>query len=305
MSGDLTGEAIAAREPIDPRVRRLLTVAGVALLSFAILYLLAIRTDLGQRADEAALTGSRDAPTSARDAAGHLLGVVSIGSLLAAVAVLSGLAYLRRRPGLLLVPVAVVGASVIAAEILKHFLLTRPGLVLDPAISGNSFPSGHTTVAVSIGLAAVLISPPRLRFAVGCGAAVLSAIAGVFVVTAEWHRPSDPIGSFLLSLAVASVAMATLTVWRPALATRVHEIGPERDGGARRLELAAMLGGVAVFGGSLVLASLRYGPDVDWNRFHAAFLLSAAAIVVAAGVTVATLLRALEVRRPSRRGGLG
>jgi membrane-associated phospholipid phosphatase len=276
-------------------VRRLLVVSALALLAFLAVYLLAVQTEVGQRADEAALTGGRDAPARAQDAADRFLRVISFGSLLAAIVVLSGLAWLRRRPGLLLVPAAVIGTSLVATELFKHLLLERPDLVPDPRQFGNSYPSGHTTVMISIGMAAVLIAAPRLRLAVAFVAATLAAAVGVFVVTADWHRPSDPIGSYLLTLSVAAATMAALRAWRPGHATRTDPV-PGRAGGvaAARLELAALLAGAAVFVGAGVIASLRYGAEVDWNRLHVAYLLSSAAIVAAAGLCVAALLRALQ-----------
>jgi hypothetical protein len=54
-----------------------------------------------------------------------------------------------------------------------------------------------------------------------------------------------------------------------------------------------------LFIGALAFASLRYGPDLDWNRFQAAYLLSSGAIVAAAALTVGSLLRALR-RLPAR-----
>lgn len=225
--------------------------------------------------------------------------MVSIGSLLAATGVLSVLAWLRRRPGLLLVPAAVIGCSLLATELLKHVILVRPELIADPRGIGNSYPSGHTTVAVAIGMAAVLVAGPRLRGMVGLLAAAAAAAAGVFVVTADWHRPSDPIGSYLLTLAVASACMAALRAWRPAQSTGVHAIDPPgaRPAAipARRLEIVAVLAGVAVFVGAVLFASLRYGAEIDWTRLHAAYLLSSATIVTAAGLCVAALLRALQV----------
>ena len=272
--------------------RNLLLLSAAALVAFLVVYLLAVQTELGQRADEAALTGSQQAPERAQDAADKLLKVVSIGSLLAATAFLSALAWLRRRPGLLLIPAAVIGLSLIATEAFKLVIFERPDLVVDPGLVGNSYPSGHTTVAVAIGLAAVLIAPPRLRTPVAFGAASVAALAGVFVVTADWHRPSDPIGSYLLTLSVAAACMAALRLWLPARATRSHGL-PQARADAARLELTAMFAGAALFVGALILASLRYGAEVDWNRFHAAFLLGSAVTVVTAGVVTAALLRAL------------
>jgi hypothetical protein len=283
--------------PADPGVRRLLGVSMVALVGFFVVYALAVGTELGQRADEAALAGGTEAPRAAQEAADRLLRVVSVGSLLAAIIVLSAIAWLRRRPGLLLIPVAVIGASLVATEIFKHVILERPDMGLDRRGFGNSYPSGHTTVAVSIGMAAVLIAGSRWRGAVAFAAAALAAGAGVFVVTAEWHRPSDSIGSYLLTLAVAAACMALLRAWRPAHITIEHRLarpGAPAGRSAAGLEAAAVLAGIAVFAGAIVLASVRYGAEVDWTSLHAAYLLATAAIVTVAGLCVAALLRALE-----------
>ena len=76
--------------------------------------------------------------------------------------------------------------------------------MIDSRLAGNSYPSGHATVVVEHRpRLRSLIAPPRLRTPVGpSGAASVAAAAGVFVVTADWHRPSDAIGSYLLTLAV-------------------------------------------------------------------------------------------------------
>lgn len=287
--------------PAWASARGLILLSALAFGAFVVVWLLAAQTEIGQRIDQAALEGGRQAPETAQDAADRLLRVVSIGSLLAATAVLSALAWLRRRPGLLLIPVAVIGLSLLATEAFKLVIFERPDLISDPKLRANSYPSGHTTVAVGIGLAAVLVAPPSLRTAMGFAAAGLAAVAGVFVVTADWHRPSDPIGSYLLTLSVAAACMAALRLWHPGGRTMAHRTVRARDG-ALRLELTAMLAGAALFVGALVIASLRYGAEVDWNRFHAAFLLAAAVIVVFAGIAVAALLRALEPGIGAGRG---
>lgn len=285
----------------DAGAQRLLALAGLALFAFFALYVLAVQTEFGQRADEAALVGGRGAPDEADDAADNLLKLVSVGSLAATTAVLSGLAWLRRRPGLVLIPAAVIGISLLATEAFKLVILSRPDLGVQTDLEQNSFPSGHATIAVGIALAAVLISPPRLRWPVALGAVALAGLGGVFVVTANWHRPSDPIASFLLTLAVAALSVAALRIWH---VWREGEPEPHHREGtaagahfAARLELLALMAGAALFVGSLVVASLRYGADVEWNRFHLAFLLASGAIVFAAGLTVGALLRAL--RRPA------
>lgn len=293
-----------------PEVRRLLLVAAAAFTIFVVVWVLAVGTELGQKADDAALTGGRSAPDTAQSAADELLRFVSVGSLVAATAVLSALAWLRRRPGLLLVPAAVVGLSLIATELFKLVIFERPDLIVDSNHPENSYPSGHTTVAISIGLAAIIVAPERLRGAVGVAAALLAGAGGVFVVTADWHRPSDPIGSFTLTLAVAALVVAVLRMRTQARAggpaeTRQSPDGGERRPHAARVEITTLMAGAALFVGSGVIASLRYGSEVDWNRFHAAFLVAAVVIVVAAGLTVGALLRGLASPEPRHDDDLG
>lgn len=284
-----------AEVALTPRVVRLTVLSALALVAFFGVYLFAVQTELGQRGDEAALTGVDQVPERAQDAASRLLRTVSIGSLLIATGVLTGIALLRRRPALLLLPAAIIGVSLVATEVFKLWLFERPDLVIDSRIAENSYPSGHATVFASIGLAFVVVAPPRLRSWAGLLALGLAAAAGVFTVTADWHRPSDAIGSYLLTLAVTAALLALLYSRAPGVArSELPAVPPGRSATiARRIETAGALVAIGLFVGALVFASLRYGPEVDWNRFHAAYLLSSAVIVAVAGLVVGSLLRAL------------
>src|SRR4051794_28619047 len=129
---------------------RPLAVALVALVAFFAIYGVAVRTEIGQHADEAALAGGRSAPERAESGADRLLRFVSIGSLAAAVLAMGALAWRRRRPWLIVLPAAIVGTSVLAAELFK-LVLSRPDLFPN-SLEGNSYPSGHTAIATSLGL---------------------------------------------------------------------------------------------------------------------------------------------------------
>jgi membrane-associated phospholipid phosphatase len=277
-----------------------LATALVALVVFFGIYGLAVRTEVGQHADEAALVGGRSAPARAQSGANRLLRFISVGSLVAAVLALGALAWLWRRPWLIALPAAIVAVSLLATEAFKLVIFHRPDL-WPSALNGNSYPSGHTTIATSLGLSAVLIAPTRWRGWVAVVAALFAAGVGILVVTADWHRPSDPLGSYALCLAIASGLVAALQRWGP------QELAAGRLGGrappsatvlARRLEAAAMATGVLLFIGAVLLAALRYGPAVAWNKPHAAFLGAVVAILVAAGITVAAMLRTLPDPAP-------
>lgn len=289
---------------VDPGVGagrpRVLALALGAALVFVLLYLFAVQTELGQRIDDAALRGSERAPERAQDGSEALLRTISIGSLAFAVVTLGGLASLRRRPLLIVLPALVVGASLGATEVLKDWILPRPGLVDPVTLPENSYPSGHTTIGISLALAAVLVTAPALRAHAGLLAAGFAAMMGVLVVTASWHRPSDSIGSYALSVAITAAITAALYQRAPEAAgsgrTAPRVRGPGPFGG--RIELAALGAGGLLFAGAILLASLRYGPDANWTRPDAAFLGSAAGITAAAGVAVGVFIRALSPPGP-------
>jgi membrane-associated phospholipid phosphatase len=276
-----------------------LAVALVALVAFFAIYGIAVRTEVGQRADEAALVGGHVTPPRAQSGANRLLRFVSVGSLAAAVIALGALAWLWRRPWLIALPAAVVGLCLLATELFKLVILSRPDL-WPSTLDGNSYPSGHTAIAAALGLSAVLIAPDRRRALVAVAAAIFAGGVGILVVTADWHRPSDPLGSYALCLAISAAIVALLQAWEPGDVAAVTSVEgrapPSATAVARRLEVTAFGAGILLFVAAVLIAALRYGPEVAWNRPHAAFLGSVAAILVAAGITVAALLRVLPDR---------
>jgi membrane-associated phospholipid phosphatase len=272
----------------------------VALAVFFGVYGIAVHTEAGQHADEAALVGGRSAPERAQSGASRLLRFISVGSLVAAVLALGALAWMWRRPWLIALPAAVVGVSLLTTEAFKLVIFHRPDL-WPSTLSGNSYPSGHTTIATSLGLSAVLIAPTRWRGWVAFAAALFAGGVGILVVTADWHRPSDPLGSYALCLAIAAGLVAVLQRRGPRelAAGRVEDTAPPTSTVlARRLEAAAIATGALLFVGAVVIAALRYGPDVAWNKPHAAFLGAVVGILVAAGVTIGAMLRTLPETTP-------
>ena len=80
---------------------------------------------------------------------------------------------------------------------------SSPSLIFD-----NSYPSGHTTVGMSVAVAAMLVVPRRLLLPTALGAGLFGSAFGVAVVAAGWHRPSDAVGAFLVVIAVAAACAA-------------------------------------------------------------------------------------------------
>jgi len=189
--------------------RLLPALAGMCVLGFAATFLIALHTSEGLH-DDAALyrhvSGNAALPVKA---AGYraLVGI-DVGSVAVATLLLAGVALMRRRAERALAAVAVVVASVVSAEALKHGLPHLGGAIPAGRIPG--FPSGHTSIAVSLGLALVLAAPPVLRPAAALVGAAYGAGIGLAVIVLGWHYPSDVVGAFFLCGFWAAVVGALL-----------------------------------------------------------------------------------------------
>lgn len=166
-----------------------------------------VRSERGQLLDTIALAGNRIGQDEVDGLANTVLNAVSVASLAIATVVIAVIALARGRVLLTLVVTLFVVAANVTSQIFKWGLY-RPNFGVDPErlSAGNSFPSGHATVAMSVAIALVLVLPPKAR---GVGAvlgAVYAGVAGVATMSLGWHRPSDVVGSVLIAGAWAAVA---------------------------------------------------------------------------------------------------
>lgn len=190
-----------------------------------VVYVLMVRTHWGQELDERTLLGGEVISQLRASQADRFLRIVSGGTLLLAVALVAIVAFLRGRPRMALIAAASVGAAVLTTEVLKLIVLERPDIVPSGLTgTGNSYPSGHTTVGMSVCLAALLVVPARLRIPTALGAGAVGAAFGVAVVAAGWHRPSDAVGAYFVCLSVGALAAIAIRRW------------PDRDPGNRGRE---------------------------------------------------------------------
>ena len=170
-----------------PSSRRLLqALAVIAAAMVALVYVFAVRTRSGQRLDATALQGRRTLDPRAVHAAARLLTTIDVASLVLIGGAIVIVALVRSRPRLALGAGTIIVGSILTSEMLKHVVLTRPELGITDALRTHaSYPSGHTTVAMSLGIAAMLVAPRRWRTVVGViGVAYASAI-GVAVVCVQ------------------------------------------------------------------------------------------------------------------------
>lgn len=268
----------------------LLKLAGAAAALLVVVYILAVHTRWGQRLDATALRGTSTLRPRTIEAASQLLDTISIASLVLVGGLIVLIALARRRPFLSLGAAVVIAGACITSELLKHVFLNRPDLGITDVLGHRaSFPSGHTTVAFSLAMAALLVAPSRYRSVVGIAGSLYAIGIGVAVVATGNHRPSDPIGAVLVVTAwVATVAAALQTV----------SVGTPRDKDDRRVSPALALGGAALLAFSfigLVATSLAIKVDrLGTIELSGAFAGACAAFTGAVLVALASLLWCLR-----------
>ncbi len=194
----------------------MLGVLAAALV--AAVWLGTTQTLAGQQIADMILYGRVAADPAVLGVANDALTAVSLVLATTAALGLIILAFIRGGLGLATAVVGIVGGANLTAQGLK-MVLDRPNLLGDIAYApGNSFPSGHVTIAASLGLACVLVMPRRVRTAVAVAAAAVVATVGVSTMIAGWHRLADVEGAILISLAWASLVTAILVLaqgWMP------------------------------------------------------------------------------------------
>lgn len=207
---------------MDQRQRRsvlLLTLLAVGCgLAFWLLYAVTVRTSYGRLFADASLRGAVRTSSDQGGLADQALDVVTVASLLAALALVAVIALLRLRRGLGLAAVVVLVGSNLSAQLLKEFLLERPDLgLLESAPSTlNSLPSGHSAAAFSVGVALLIVVPPRTREVVAAIGAAYACVVAVSTMAAGWHRAADSAAAFLLVGLWASVALAAVVAYDAA-----------------------------------------------------------------------------------------
>ncbi|QGH70882.1 phosphatase PAP2 family protein [Pseudactinotalea sp. HY158] len=192
---DVTSPTRGFPTRLDFLVRPLLAT-GVLLLGLWATWFLFLRSELGQVVDDLTLTG-RGEPGLPDALTRPVLGVVSAPYIIAAGVVIVGIALLQRRYALAVAAAALYIGSNVTTQLIKG-LLDRPdyGAVL---AYGNSWPSGHTTVAAAIAVCVLLVVPARGRGPVALVGTLYMVLTGWGTVVAGWHRPADVIGAFMVA----------------------------------------------------------------------------------------------------------
>ncbi|MGV2918691.1 phosphatase PAP2 family protein [Streptomyces alfalfae] len=185
-------------------------------LGFLTVYLLAVCTPWGQRAENAlfdlGIQGGEEAwiyPLSGSAYGSTPIPPMELSAkptVMAGLAVIVVLTLVRRcwRQGFAALGVVVLAIG--AKEAFKSSV-PRPDLVGAPEnLLDQGFPSGHTVIPAALTLAAVLVASPRVRPYVATAGVLWLACIAAATATMGGHRPSEVLGATLLACACYGLA---------------------------------------------------------------------------------------------------
>ncbi|MFJ9567501.1 phosphatase PAP2 family protein [Streptomyces fuscichromogenes] len=185
-------------------------------LGFLTVYLLAICTPWGQRAENALFDlgkqGGEEAwiyPLSGAAYGSTPLPPMELSAkptLMVGLAVIVVLTLVRRcwRQGCAALGIVILTTA--GKEVLKS-IMPRPDLVGAPEnLLDQGFPSGHTAIPAALTLAAVLVVSPRIRPYVATAGVLWLACIAAASATMGGHRPSEVLGATLLACAFYGLA---------------------------------------------------------------------------------------------------
>jgi membrane-associated phospholipid phosphatase len=271
--------APAPAPPAPARGAVALAVAAVVVgaATVAGLYVGFVRTRTGQRLDQSAFLHVHADSGLTTDITG-VLDDATIGIAVTALVVGMAVALVRGHLAGAIAAAVLVGGSNVTTQVLKHGWLTRPDLGYEWT---NSLPSGHTTVALSVVMAMLLVLPGRLRSLLVLGGCVGANLVGVGVVVGGWHRPSDVLAAAGVCLAWAGlVSLGLLWTGGPAA-------------GAAPAPCATRGSAVAAFAGAAVVVVLAVGArpdDPDVLLFEQVAIVAALALGTALCLALAARL---------------
>jgi membrane-associated phospholipid phosphatase len=216
---------------------------------------------------------------------------------------LIALALARSRPRVALAVVVLVGLTSVSSQLLKA-LLAYPRYDLEgTGVGPSAFPSGHSTAAMTLAIAGVLVAPRKLRPLAAFVGVGFALAVGFSVIALGWHFPSDVAGGFLLAtgwgLVIASALRAAAARW-PEGTGRSRGAVMLREGVDRVAAVGLFAAAIVGLGlAALVTATLlltRLSDLVDYADRHTAFVVVAAALGASAVGLLGVVTLALRRR---------
>jgi membrane-associated phospholipid phosphatase len=196
----------------------------------------------------------------------------------------------RRRGWRALAVLGLLIVTGLTTQALKHLLAThRFEAWLGSQISSASWPSGHSTAAMTMALCAVIVAPPALRAATALIGGAFAIGVGYAVLVLAWHFPSDVLGGFLVA-----------GMWTSVAITALHRVEAPEPVRRPAWEPLVPLGGVAALVVAATIGTRSEHPAIySLERptlVAGALTIAALALVLVATVSVASTRVARQAR---------
>jgi membrane-associated phospholipid phosphatase len=260
-----------------------LLLATLTAIALAITGVLAKLVPLTRAGDQQTLNGFVDlnAPhrTPALNAIAHL---ADPGSYALVALVLAAIALARGRARVAAaIPVIFIVAGA-TTEALKHLLATQrfDEWLGQAQIGAASWPSGHSTAAMTMALCAVLAAPPRLRPTIAAIGGTFAVAVAYAILTLGWHFPSDVFGGYLVAATYVLLAISAI-----AFSERRWPSRRGAEAGSRPVDIVPALGIALIGAGAAVgVALARPQALMDFVGAHTTSVAGGLAIAALAAV---------------------
>jgi len=180
----------------------------------------------------------------------------------------------------------VAGGAAVGTALKALLAHPRYGSLLgSEQLAPDAFPSGHAIAAMSLGLAAVLVTPKRWRTCAAIAAATYALAVGTALVINGWHYPSDILGGFLVA---ACVGLTVLAALRATERVGGHRVVIQRQ--ARPAALAPPVGVLAVAALTFIALGLSRADELlsyaeaQTSAVAAAIVIALASMVLVSGI---------------------
>jgi membrane-associated phospholipid phosphatase len=154
-------------------------------------------------------------------------------------------------------------------------------------IGAASWPSGHSTAAMTMALCAVLAAPPRLRPTVAAFGGAFALAVAYAILTLGWHFPSDVFGGYLVAATYVLLGIAGVAAADRRWPTRRGAEGVTRPVDVVPALAVAMLAAGAALGLALARPHALLGYAATHTTFVAGAIAIAGLATLLAGVMAA------------------
>jgi membrane-associated phospholipid phosphatase len=271
--------------------RQLLLSSAACAASFIALMAFVYETHAGRWLDTTALNGFFYARTPERwELADHIASLCDPGSYAVIGGAIVLYAAMARGAKRATAAATLLIVTAISSQVLKPALaeVRFEGNYPGPhGIEAAAFPSGHSTAAMTLALALVLVAPRRYRPLAALVGAPFAIAMGLSVVLMGWHLPSDVFGGYLLAAAWCLAILAVLKVAERK--ERQTQTQPHAEPGAENgLAVATATGLVGLTAATGIAFSKADGIAI-FAAEHTAATVVATGIALAGTATVAAI----------------